>query len=76
MQKLDCRWRVPAPVIPESVAVDAIMAGASFSEGMRNAGLPHLSVNFAGGLRAKTHQELWELVIAKLRELSQGESCN
>lgn len=62
--------RSSEPVIPEDVAVDAIMAGFNYSDGLRRAGQPHLSVNFAGGLRAKTQEELREMVIAKLRELS------
>lgn len=64
-------WRVPVEVVPMDLAADAIMQGFQFSEEMRRAGLPHLSVSFAGGLSAKTQEQLRELVIAKLRELSQ-----
>lgn len=68
-------WRVPVECVPLDVAVDAIMAGFNYSEGSRLKGLPHLSVNFAGGMVAKTQEDLRELVIAKLRQLSQ-ESTN
>ncbi len=67
----DLDWRVPVEVVPIDLAVNAIMQGFQFSEGLRSAGLPHLSVSFAGGLRAKTQEELREMVVAKLRELSQ-----
>ncbi len=64
-------WRVPVEVVPIDLAVDAIVKGSRFSEGFRSAGLPHLAVSFAGGLVARTPEQLRELVITKLRELSQ-----
>ena len=67
---LQYNWRVLQPVIPEQVAVDAIMAGFSYSDELRIAGRPHLSVSFAGGLRASSQEELRNLILCKLREFS------
>ena len=69
-EDLRYKWRAPVPVIPEDVAVDAVMADCEWDASGYFA--------YVKGKRmvAETPERLRELVIAKLRELSQGESCN
>ena len=72
----DCRdheWRVRVPVIPEDVAVNAVMHNA-FEVNGDNSWI--VEIDGQREYRADTKDQLRELVIAKLRELSQGESCN
>lgn len=64
----DYEWRVRAPVIPEDVAVDAVMDGVKYYRGRDDCYVCGL---FSEELSSNCTHNLRELVIAKLRELSQ-----
>ena len=65
-------WRVPVPVIPEDVAVDLVLMNSEpVVHGVTDG---QFRVEVAGNLEVGTLNKLRELVIAKLRELSQ-ERC-
>lgn len=60
------KWRVPVPVIPEDVAVDAIMAGVKY---YRDRDDCYVCGLFSEELSSDCTHKLRELVIAKLREM-------
>ncbi len=60
-------WRAPVPVIPEDVAVDAIMQNRSTTVADQRS----VAVGPGPMLCATNDEQLRELIVAKLRELSQ-----
>jgi hypothetical protein len=67
-EDMSIKWRVPVPVIPEDVAVELIeqLCQRSFND----------VFDWPKTFASVTPDQFAAMVVAKLRELSKGKSCN